>query len=137
MPPLLYMLCDTLYNIQNYEYLIFDIIFDSSTSVNFTVIKSNNNCWPLLCNLYMLNWRFEPPFMVLIPTSHGQMHRLIPPCQCSGASVCLHLHIQAANALMCLMTYFYRLAWAFIAGQLKSNVLINLIFYLRYYLSSI
>ena len=37
---------------------------------------------------------------------------------------------------MCLMTYFYRLAWAFIA-ELKSYVLTNLIFYLRYYLSFI
>ena len=28
-------------------------------------------------NLYMLNWRFEPPYVILVPTSHGQMHRLI------------------------------------------------------------
>ena len=25
----------------------------------------------------MLNWRFEPPYVILVPTSHGQMHLLI------------------------------------------------------------
>ena len=26
----------------------------------------------------MLNWRFEPPYVILVPTSYGQMYRLIP-----------------------------------------------------------
>ena len=52
------------------------MIFDSSTSVNFVAIKKN--CGPLLCNLYTLHRRFEPPYVILVPTSHGQMHRLIP-----------------------------------------------------------
>ena len=25
----------------------------------------------------MLNWRFEPPDVILVPTPHGQMYRLI------------------------------------------------------------
>ena len=24
----------------------------------------------------MLNWIFEPTYVILVPTSHGQMHRL-------------------------------------------------------------
>ena len=66
------------YNIQDFETLIFDMIFDSSTSVNFVAIKSLNKCGPLLCNLYVLNGRYEPPYVILVPTSHGQVHRLIP-----------------------------------------------------------
>ena len=56
------------------------------------------------------------------------MHRLIPHADAVElAFVVIYIHIQAANALLCLMTYFYRLTWAFIAEP-KSHVLTNLIF---------
>ena len=64
------------------------------------------------------------------------MHRLIPHADAVELAFVFIYIRQAANALMCLMTYFYTLAWAFIV-ELKSHVLTNLKFYLRYYLSPI
>ena len=62
----------------------------------------------------------------LVPTSHGEMHRLIPNADAVELAFVSIYILQAANGMMCLITYFYRFALAFIAG-LKSNVLANLI----------
>ena len=84
----------------------------------------------------MLNWRFEPPYVILVPTSHRQMHRLITHADAVELAF-VFIYIYKQQMLWCIYWHiFYRLAWAFVA-ELKLNVLTNLIIYLRYYLSSI
>ena len=61
------------------------------------------------------------------------MHRLIPH---ADAVELAFVFIYSSKCSDVSNTYFYRLAWAFIAEP-KSDVFTYLIFYLRYYLSSI
>ena len=63
--------------------------------MNFVAIKSKKNVAPSYVLIYTCR-RFAPPYVILVPTSHGQMYRLNPHA----------VNIQAANALMCLITYF-------------------------------
>ena len=50
------------------------MIFDSSTSVNFVAINEKN-----IADLsYVIYTCSIEPFVIFVPTSHGQMQRLIP-----------------------------------------------------------
>ena len=90
---------------QRFEFLISDLFFNSSTSMSFIALRSKQ-----LSKSFNVIYRFEPPYAILVLTSNGQMHRLIPHADAVDLAFYLHLHIQAANAVMCLMTYFYMLA---------------------------
>ena len=129
LPLLLYMLCDIIYMILNISSTI-------STSVNFVAIKSKTiaDLSYVICKCSIKIWT------TIHVCDFGtyltwEMHRLISHADAVELEF-VFIYIYKQQMLLCLMTYFYRLAWAFIA-ELKSNVLTNLIFYKRYYLSSI
>ena len=68
---------------------------------------------------------FEPPHLILVLIVRGQMQHLIPQVDAAVLAfvfICiLTLCIRAANAVMCLISYFHRLAWAFIVRHWVKN----------------
>ena len=92
LPLLLYMLCDIIYMILNISSTI-------STSLNFVAIKSKTiaDLSYVICKCSIKIW--TTIHVCDFGTYLGNAP-FNPPCWCSGARVCLHLHIQAANALV-------------------------------------
>ena len=49
----------------------------------------------------MLNWIFEPPYAILVLTSHEQMHRLIPHADAVELAI-VFIHIHKQQMLWCV-----------------------------------